>query len=305
MEQGSGDKPILDTGVPPANPPQAPIPQTTDDRRHHLNNGALPMAAPQPASATVTVPTPTPVATVSTPVATVSTPDVATVSTQASSITSPTTLSAAMSTPQSPANQTPPAASEAPPRNDRVPSPSMVIQLKDPVIAAVLALLWPGLGHLYQQRIGKGLLFMACILGTFAYGCCLGEGRVVYASFSGSEEDRRLPFLAQMWVGLPALPAVIQRYRADNSNPPFSRKPLWGGFQAPPRPSRTWETGEAPKDKNDWTVSHWSKHLGYRFEIGTVYCMIAGLLNLLVVFDAAGGPVPPDPAPKPKSAAKP
>ena len=40
------------------------------------------------------------------------------------------------------------------------------IDLKNPVIAAVLAWLWPGAGHMYQRRIGKGLLYMVCILLT-------------------------------------------------------------------------------------------------------------------------------------------
>ena len=54
--------------------------------------------------------------------------------------------------------------------------------LKDPVLAATLAWLIPGLGHWYQGRRSKALLFFVCILGTFVFGLYLGEGRVVYAS---------------------------------------------------------------------------------------------------------------------------
>jgi hypothetical protein len=55
------------------------------------------------------------------------------------------------------------------------------IDLKDPVLAALLAWLIPGLGHWYQGRRHKAVLFFVCILGTFIYGLYLGEGRVVYA----------------------------------------------------------------------------------------------------------------------------
>jgi TM2 domain-containing membrane protein YozV len=56
------------------------------------------------------------------------------------------------------------------------------IDLKDPWLAAFLAWLVPGLGHLYQGRTGKGLLFFICIVGTFFYGLYIGGGKVVYAS---------------------------------------------------------------------------------------------------------------------------
>ena len=44
------------------------------------------------------------------------------------------------------------------------------IELKEPWIAALLAWLVPGLGHLYQGRTGKGLLFFICVMGTFVFG---------------------------------------------------------------------------------------------------------------------------------------
>jgi hypothetical protein len=42
-------------------------------------------------------------------------------------------------------------------------------------------------------------------------------------------------------------------------------------------------------------LSKWNYEQGERFDIGTVYTVIAGLLNLLVVFDAYSGPlvIPP------------
>ena len=59
------------------------------------------------------------------------------------------------------------------------PTPDGIeIDLRDPLIAGVLAWLWPGAGHLYQRRYAKGMLFMVCILGTFFFGLVLGEGKV-------------------------------------------------------------------------------------------------------------------------------
>src|SRR2546423_15539434 len=61
---------------------------------------------------------------------------------------------------------------------------TLEIDLRDPPIAALLAWLWPGAGHLYQRRTGKGLLFMICILGTYFFGLALGEGKAGYASWN-------------------------------------------------------------------------------------------------------------------------
>lgn len=152
------------------------------------------------------------------------------------------------------------------------------INLKDPALAAFLAWLIPGLGHLYQGRTAKAILLFVCIMGTFVFGVWLGGsselgwGRVVYASWR--PEDRRLPYLCQIGVGLPAMPALVQASRAR------SNKPLWWkGFMAP------------PSDRNFPTLDDLHKELGHCFELGTVYTMIAGLLNILAIYDAWGGPV--------------
>jgi MFS family permease len=139
------------------------------------------------------------------------------------------------------------------------------IRLRDPALAAFLGWLVPGLGHIYQRRTAKGVLFMISILGTFLYGLFLGEGHVVYASWR--PEDRRLPYLCQVAVGLPALPALVQARRAE---------PLWNGFMAPPR------------DQHE--LDGWHRRLNKYFELGTVYTMIAGLLNVFAIYDAWGGP---------------
>ena len=38
----------------------------------------------------------------------------------------------------------------------------------------------------------------------------------------------------------------------------------------------------------------WHLHYGWYYDLGTVFTMIAGLLNVLVVFDAWGGPMVPE-----------
>ena len=90
------------------------------------------------------------------------------------------------------------------------PEERIEIDLKDPLFAAFLAWLMPGLGHWYQGRRHKAVLFFVCIMGTFIYGLYLGEGRVVYASMR--DNDRRLPYLCQVGVGLPALAVIGGAY---------------------------------------------------------------------------------------------
>jgi len=84
------------------------------------------------------------------------------------------------------------------------------VRLRNPTVAALLAWLWPGAGHIYQGRYGKGVLFMVCILAIYFFGLAVGGGHVVYASFR--KPDVRYPYLAQVCVGLPALPAIPQNW---------------------------------------------------------------------------------------------
>ena len=156
------------------------------------------------------------------------------------------------------------------------PNYPLEICLKNPPLAAFWAWLIPGAGHLYQRRYVKAILFFVCILGTYFFGLALGGGKVVYASFR--KPDMRYPYLCQMGVGLPSLPALIQRDRVIRQQ----KEPLWNGFMAPPFPVFEGEPDE---------LSEWHHHLKTRFELGTLYTMIAGLLNVLVIYDAFAGPV--------------
>ncbi|MCE9546524.1 MAG: hypothetical protein K8T25_13540 [Planctomycetia bacterium] len=152
------------------------------------------------------------------------------------------------------------------------PETAEIVDLRNPLLAALLALLWPGLGHLYQRRIGKSLLFMVCILGTYTYGWFLGGEKVVYASWN-PPQMRHYGYLCQVWVGLPAWPAMVQSALGS---------PLGPNFMAPPR-IHTNSEGD-----NDLAI--WNREYP-TFELGSVLTMVAGLLNVLVIFDAAAGPV--------------
>ena len=190
------------------------------------------------------------------------------------------------------------------------PSP---IDLKNPALAALLAWLIPGLGHWYQGRRAKSVLFFVCIMGLFAYGVYLGGdsktyaaadvypyfadqhgnviasldrpinlgyGRAVYACWNN--DGRRWHYLCQIGVGLPALPALIQSQLMNDH-----RKVLWDGFMAPPRPVNT-----LLNDPNfDQPTEHeLNRLLNRRFELAGFFTMVAGLLNILVIYDAWAGP---------------
>ena len=167
-----------------------------------------------------------------------------------------------------------------------------MVRLKEPGLSAFLAWLVPGLGHLYQGRRAKAALFFVCIMGTFLYGLYLGGsstlgwGRVVY--FGLQKNYVRLPYFCQIGIGLPAMPALVQANRMASNKPVF-----WNGFMAPPRLPPDAEPRRLGPDINasQPTLHELHLELDRNFELGTVYTMIAGLLNILAVYDAWGGPV--------------
>jgi hypothetical protein len=167
------------------------------------------------------------------------------------------------------------------------PEDAIEIELHQPVIAALLAWALPGLGHVYQGRTGKGLLFFVCVLGTFLYGLYLGGGKVVYAAVPW-EQQYRWQYWCQLGVGLPSTPMLVQRHRMLNK-----QEVLWESrFMAPPRKKATqWKD-----DSGNWStqpneLAMWTVKYHPLFELGTVYTVVAGLLNVLVICDAAGGPL--------------
>jgi hypothetical protein len=151
--------------------------------------------------------------------------------------------------------------------------------LRHPYRAAFLAWLLPGLGHFYQGRTRKGWLYAICILGLYVVGFALGEGKIVYWRWVNplhNPDKFCLYYIGQFFVGLPALPALIQgtiHYLSPDTVAPF-----WG-FMA--EPSQLVINGLQPR-------------LGKLVEIGTIYTTVAGLLNVLAIYDAFEGPALPE-----------
>jgi TM2 domain-containing membrane protein YozV len=147
------------------------------------------------------------------------------------------------------------------------------VNLRNPAVAALLAWLVPGLGHFYQRRIGKGILYAVCIFGLYLMGMLMGEGRIVYWRWvnpMNNPEKFCLYYLGQFFVGIPSVLSVIQStlhlYGHDSI--------LWG-FMAEPL-------------QND--LNAMQTRLGKLVEIGSIYTCIAGLLNILAIYDAYEGP---------------
>lgn len=156
--------------------------------------------------------------------------------------------------------------------NARSTEPARV-PLKNPSLAALLAWLLPGLGHLYQGRRGKGILYMVCILGLFFAGLWLGAGKNVFMRWTNPATDSehfRPSYFCQLFVGLPAFPGLIQATLTHYGHDPI----LWGYLAEPAA--------------NDLNASF--SLLGSKSEIGWLYTVIAGLLNVLAIYDALEGP---------------
>lgn len=162
-----------------------------------------------------------------------------------------------------------------------------IIDLRNRPLAAILAWLVPGLGHAYQGRYTKAATFAVCILSAWIVGFALGGQHVVYSSWQPG--DKRWHYALQIGAGGVALPAIMQGRRMNDYTDPVSGRtrgdyrPLWKGFMAPPhRP-----VSEAQADE----VAAWYAVKGAGYEMGTWYTVIAGMLNILVIYDAYGGPL--------------
>lgn len=157
------------------------------------------------------------------------------------------------------------------------------INLKNPYLAAVLGFLLPGAGHYYQGRRNKAYLYAVCILGLFFLGLYVGNGRVVYASWN--PDEYRIQFPAQLCVGIPAFPAAVQGWiHRDDAKNGLDR--FGGDFE-----NRKWTDFMAPPSSRE-ELSFWHKQASAGFELGSLFTAVAGLLNLLAIFDAYAGPMP-------------
>jgi hypothetical protein len=156
------------------------------------------------------------------------------------------------------------------------------------ILAGVLSYLVPGLGQISQGRFGKGILFMVVLLGMFCLGQAMGNWRNVFMPPPEGNDNNpvrkplssvynRWHFAGQFWIGVAAWPAIWQFY--DMPVPAKEQNPFWFNFQRAPK---TWE--EEQELNTFYTNSDKSPDLGW------VYTVVAGMLNILVIYDAVMGP---------------
>jgi TM2 domain-containing membrane protein YozV len=146
------------------------------------------------------------------------------------------------------------------------------VPLRNRYLAAVLAWLIPGLGHFYQGRRGKGILYAVCLLSLYFVGFALGEGKIVYwrwVSPLQNPDKFCLHYIGQFFIGLAALPGLIQ-----GTLHYYGFAPILGGFMAEPSQN---------------VINGLQLH-GKLIEVGTIYTTVAGLLNVLAIYDALEGP---------------
>jgi hypothetical protein len=156
--------------------------------------------------------------------------------------------------------------------------------------AGFLSFLIPGLGQIYQGRTAKGILFLVCLYGLFFYGMALGSWRNVYLPDTARLNNpwglptllanvyNRLHYAGQFWIGMVAWPALYQYAHADEAHVDDQRdhaSSLFGDFERTP-----------PEDE----LNRLQRDDDKRWDLGWVYTVIAGVLNILVIYDALAGP---------------
>ena len=195
-----------------------------------------------------------------------------------------------------------------------------LLDLKNRTLAVFLAWLCPGLGHLYQGRTQKGILFFLCLVPLILGGLWMGsyweverdefqipayssaetpstDGAAPNADADGMRQlffakdaylqwepgNKRLYFIPQALNAVIAVPAFIQAKLVKGG-----KDPLWNGAFAPPAlasDKREKETVIHRPSLNELLL-----RLHSWFDLGSIFLAVAGLLNLLVIFDALWGP---------------
>jgi hypothetical protein len=133
--------------------------------------------------------------------------------------------------------------------------------------AAVLAWLWPGLGHISLGERTRGLLIMFGVLFLFTGGLLIGGLDCV------DRKHDKLWFLAQSFCGPIA-------FAADLANQQLVQKV-----------PDNWAVGSEARqriDQGDPTVLHELSRIGLGRvnEMGTLFIALAGLMNVVVILDA-------------------
>jgi hypothetical protein len=176
------------------------------------------------------------------------------------------------------------------------------------LFAGFLSYLVPGLGQIYEGRVGKGILFMVCLYGLFFFGMYLGEWKNVYLPDSAGSNPppinmpnvmtnvyNRFQFAGQFWIGMAAWPAIWQY---NNMPVPSEQSsPFWHDFERAPYERRALSPNETPRVAYvapfNWpgkTLNEIQAEGDKTWDLAWVYTVIAGVLNVLVIYDAAAGP---------------
>ena len=186
--------------------------------------------------------------------------------------------------------------SSAPNTNPVLPEPRELS-----LTGAVLSLLVPGLGQIYQGRVGKGFLFMVSLLGMFFLGQAMGQwqnvymprgdelGRVAGGRGAVSSIVQRWHYAGQVWIGIAAWPAIWQHY----------------GGTMPSRETSAFLHDYQKQPADDNAVNPYIVNSDKTPDLGWIYTVIAGMLNLLVIYDAYAGPAYGPRIPRTVSAAAP
>ena len=161
----------------------------------------------------------------------------------------------------------------------KTPAASAPVGARRDLGAGFLSFLIPGVGQIVQGRVGKGVLFLISIHVLFFYGMFLGNWKNVYladaAEGNFSQKLERLPsnlysrpqYVGQFWIGIAAWPALFHYFNLD--------LPGTRNFQV-------------PTDLNE--LNQLQQDGDKRWDLGWIYTVIAGALNVLVIYDAIAGP---------------
>jgi hypothetical protein len=171
-------------------------------------------------------------------------------------------------------------------------------------LAGVLSYLIPGLGQIIQGRTIKGIVFFVSLYALFFYGMALGKFRNVYLPDTAGELRRlkdskvkeipeseiseaekrnsfsrlindlynRPHFAGQFFIGVAAWPSLLQYHNFDPAKP---QGPMFGEFMRAPHPDE---------------LNRMQREESKTWDLGWVYTVIAGVLNILVIYDAVAGP---------------
>jgi TM2 domain-containing membrane protein YozV len=150
-----------------------------------------------------------------------------------------------------------------------VETPAAPPSLARRATAALLAWLVPGLGHLYLGRRFKGWAFLILLNGLFLSGWVMSGGGAMSLH---AADGHRYAFLAEIGAGAPTLTALALTHREE----------LTGGFDEDLVLELSEQREHSRRQPEAIARLPWD-------DTGLLYCMIAGLLNMLVIYEAASG----------------